>query len=36
MKKGNTALVDAVNQQLSAMHDDGSYDTIYNKYFATS
>ena len=36
MKKGNTALVDAVNEQLSAMHSDGSYDTIYNKYFATS
>jgi polar amino acid transport system substrate-binding protein len=36
MKKGNSALVDAVDQQLSAMHSDGSYDTIYNKYFATS
>jgi polar amino acid transport system substrate-binding protein len=36
MKKGNTGLVDAVNKQLDAMHGDGSYDTIYNKYFATS
>jgi len=36
MKKGNTALVDAVNEQLTAMHTDGSYDTIYNTYFATS
>jgi polar amino acid transport system substrate-binding protein len=36
MKKGNTALVDAVDKQLDAMHGDGSYDTIFNKYFATS
>ncbi|MGY2874103.1 polar amino acid transport system substrate-binding protein [Marmoricola sp. URHA0025 HA25] len=36
MKKGNTTLVDAVNKQLTAMHGDGSYDTIYNKYFKTS
>jgi polar amino acid transport system substrate-binding protein len=36
MKKGNTGLVDAVNKQLEGMHSDGSYDTIYNKYFATS
>jgi polar amino acid transport system substrate-binding protein len=35
MKKGNTALVDAVNEQLTKMHDDGSYDEIYNSYFAT-
>lgn len=35
MKKGNTALVDAVNEQLSEMRDDGSYDEIYNTYFAT-
>ena len=35
MKKGNTALVDAVNEQLTAMRDDGTYDEIYNSYFAT-
>lgn len=35
MKKGNTALVDAVDEQLSTMRDDGSYDEIYNTYFAT-
>lgn len=35
MKKGNTALVDAVNEQLGEMRDDGSYDEIYNTYFAT-
>jgi polar amino acid transport system substrate-binding protein len=35
MKKGNTALVDAVDEQLTAMRDDGSYDEIYNSYFAT-
>lgn len=35
MKKGNTALVEAVNEQLSEMRDDGTYDEIYNAYFAT-
>lgn len=35
MKKGNTALVDAVNEQLSTMRDDGTYDDIYNTYFST-
>lgn len=35
MKKGNTALVDDVNEQLAKMHDDGTYDEIYNKYFST-
>jgi len=35
MKLNNTSLVDAVNKQLDTMHSDGSYDTIYNKYFAT-
>lgn len=35
MKKGNTALVDAVDEQLSTMRDDGTYDDIYNTYFAT-
>ena len=36
MKKGNTSLVEAVNEQLSAMREDGSYDEIYNTYFAIS
>jgi polar amino acid transport system substrate-binding protein len=35
MKKGNTELVDAVNEQLGEMRDDGTYDEIYNTYFAT-
>ena len=35
MKKGSTELVDAVNEQLTTMRDDGSYDEIYNTYFAT-
>ncbi len=36
MKKGSTELVAAVNEQLSTMRDDGSYDEIYNTYFATT
>lgn len=35
-KKGNTALVEAINKDLEKMHSDGSYDAIYNKYFKTS
>ncbi len=35
MKKGNTALVEAVNEQLSEMREDGTYDEIYNTYFST-
>lgn len=35
MKKGSTDLVEAVNEQLSAMREDGAYDEIYNTYFAT-
>lgn len=35
MKKGNTALVDAVDEQLTKMRDDGKYDEIYNSYFST-
>lgn len=34
IKKGNTALVDAVNEQLDALRDDGRYDEIYDRYFA--
>jgi len=36
IKKGNTALVDAVNKQLTALRSSGGYDTIYNQYFATN
>ena len=35
IKKGNTALVDAIDEQLTKMRDDGSYDDIYNTYFKT-
>jgi polar amino acid transport system substrate-binding protein len=34
-KKGNAALVDAVNGALKKMRGDGSYDKIYNTYFST-
>jgi polar amino acid transport system substrate-binding protein len=36
VKKGNTALRDAVNEQLQGMRDSGTYDEIYNKYFSTN
>ncbi|WP_281966054.1 transporter substrate-binding domain-containing protein [Serinicoccus marinus] len=35
MQKDNTALVDAVNEQLSALRDSGDYQTIYDTYFST-
>lgn len=35
-KRGNDALVEAVNESLSGMKSDGSYDEIYNKYFSTN
>jgi polar amino acid transport system substrate-binding protein len=35
-KLGNDALVKAVNDALAGMKSDGTYDEIYNKYFATS
>ncbi len=34
-KKGNTDLLTAVNEQLTKLHDDGSYDEIYTTYFPT-
>jgi polar amino acid transport system substrate-binding protein len=34
VKKGNTALVDAVNEQLDALREDGRYDEIYDRYFS--
>jgi polar amino acid transport system substrate-binding protein len=35
VKKDNTQLLDAVNGQLQELRDNGKYDEIYNKYFAT-
>ena len=35
VKQGNTSLLDEVNNALSEMRDDGTYDKIYDKYFAT-
>jgi polar amino acid transport system substrate-binding protein len=36
IKQGNTALVTEVNDELKKLRDDGTYDDIYNKYFATN
>jgi len=36
VSKGNTALLEAVNGALSAIREDGSYDTIYDSYFAVN
>ncbi len=33
IKKGNTQLVDDINEALDEMRSDGTYDEIYNKYF---
>ena len=35
VKQDNTALRDAVNEQLSELRDNGTYDKIYNEYFST-
>ena len=35
MKKDNTALVEAVNEQLTELRDSGEYDEIYDSYFST-
>jgi polar amino acid transport system substrate-binding protein len=35
IKKGNTGLVKDVDDALKKMHDDGSYDKLYNQYFST-
>ena len=35
MNQDNTALVDAVNEQLTELRDSGEYDEIYNTYFST-
>jgi polar amino acid transport system substrate-binding protein len=34
VKKGNTALVEAVNEQLTELRDSGDYDTLYDTYFS--
>jgi polar amino acid transport system substrate-binding protein len=34
-KEGKEALVEAINEQLQALRDDGRYDEIYNTYFST-
>ena len=34
-KLGNTGLVNAINADLTKMKADGTYKTIYNKYFST-
>jgi polar amino acid transport system substrate-binding protein len=31
---GNESLIEAVNEQLAALRDDGTYDEIYDSYFA--
>jgi polar amino acid transport system substrate-binding protein len=35
-KTGSEDLVEAVNEELQAMRDDGTYDEIYDEYFATN
>ncbi len=35
VKQDNTALRDAINEQLSALRADGTYDKVYDKYFST-
>lgn len=34
VRKGNSALVEAVDGQLQALRDDGTYDEIYDTYFS--
>jgi polar amino acid transport system substrate-binding protein len=36
VKEGNTALRDAINEQLTALRDSGKYDELYQKYFSTN
>ena len=36
VKQGNTALVDAVNEELARLRDDGTYDKLYDRYFSTN
>lgn len=34
-REGKDALLEAVNEQLAQLREDGTYDEIYNEYFAT-
>lgn len=34
VEKGNTALVEAVDEQLQTLRDEGTYDEIYDTYFS--
>jgi polar amino acid transport system substrate-binding protein len=36
VKKGNTELMEALNKGIAAIKADGSYDTIYTKYFGAA
>ena len=35
-RKDNTALIEAVNEELKALRDSGDYQTIFDKYFAVN
>ena len=35
VKQDNTALLEAINDQLAELRDNGTYDEIYSKYFST-
>jgi polar amino acid transport system substrate-binding protein len=36
VREGNTALRDAINEQLGELRDNGTYDELYEKYFSTN
>ena len=36
VREGNTALRDAINEQLEELRGNGTYDKLYEKYFSTS
>ena len=35
VKKGNTSLLDALNEELQSLRDSGEYDKIYSEYFGS-
>ncbi len=35
VKKGNTSLLNKVNDALGTLKENGKYDEIYDKYFTT-
>ncbi|MGV9864073.1 ABC transporter substrate-binding protein [Rhodococcus koreensis] len=35
VRKGNTALLEAINTQITNLHNSGKYDEIYDRYFST-